>query len=362
MKRDYYEVLGVARDADAAELKRSYRELAMRFHPDKNPGMKDAEERFKEVSEAYAVLSEPEKRARYDRLGHAAGPGPGFEAAMGSFTDLFDSLFGDLLGRRGAKSGGKAAGRDLRYTLEIDFVEGALGCKKTISVAAKGDCAECKGTGAHGGEAGQKACTSCGGRGEIKVQQGFFSVGKSCPTCAGAGKIIIEKCPACSGSGTVEREREYTVQIPAGTDDGNIRRVAGQGEPGRRGGAPGDLHVVVRVKPHPLFKREGGVIVCELPISFPQAALGTSLEVPTLEGRVEMRIPPGTQSGTVFRLRGKGIPGATGRGDAHVRVLVETPSQLTPTQRDLLAAFAAGDDGTTPQRKSFQAKVKELFG
>jgi molecular chaperone DnaJ len=360
-KRDYYEVLGVARDVDGVELKRAYRELAMRWHPDKNPGNRDAEERFKEVSEAYAVLSEPEKRARYDRVGHVEGGGPGFEAAMGSFTDLFDSLFGDLFGSK--KRGGKSTGRDLRYTLEVDFVEASLGCEKTIKVTARGDCADCKGTGARGGEAGLQPCSGCGGRGEIKVQQGFFSLGKSCPSCGGTGKVVVEKCATCAGAGTVEREREYTVQIPPGTDDGNIRRVAGQGEPGRRGGAPGDLHVVVRVKPHPLFKREGKVIVCELPISFPQAALGASIDVPTLDGKVEMRVPPGTQSGTVFRLRGKGIPNGTARGDAHVKVIVETPTGLSPKQRELLTAFAAATgDESTPQRRGFLAKVKELFG
>ncbi len=361
MKRDYYEVLGVAHDVDAVELKRAYRELAMRWHPDKNPGNKQAEERFKEVSEAYAVLSEPEKRARYDRLGHAGGGGAtaGFETAVGSFTDLFESLFGDLFGK---KKSGKAAGRDLRYTLEVDFAEAALGCTKSITVPAKVDCPDCRGTGARGGEAGLAPCAACGGRGEIKVQQGFFSLGKSCPTCGGAGKVITEKCDGCGGTGTVEKERQYTVQIPPGTDDGNIRRVAGQGEPGRRGGAPGDLHVVVRVKPHPLWKRDGNVVVCEVPIGFAQAALGATLEVPTLDGKVEMRVPAGTQSGTVFRLRGKGLGSAGGRGDAHVRVAVETPVGLSQKQRELLAAFAAaaGDD-TMPRRRGFLAAVKELF-
>jgi molecular chaperone DnaJ len=356
-RRDYYEVLGVARDCDAVELKRAYRELAMKWHPDKNPGSKEAEERFKEVSEAYSVLSEPEKRAHYDRVGHSGG---GFEATVGSFTDLFENLFGDLFGRKKQKA---AAGRDLRYTLELDFLEAARGVTKTITIPARGDCEACRGTGARG-EAGLTVCTACGGKGEIKMQQGFFSVGKSCATCHGTGKTIVDPCPTCAGSGTVEKEREFTVTIPPGAEDGNVRRVPGQGEPGRRGGAAGDLHVVIRTRPHPLWKREGQVVVCELPLSFAEAALGASIEVPTLDGRVEMRVPPGTQSGTVFRLRGKGFPTASGaRGDAHVKIIVETPVGLTPAQRELLAAFAAGTtDETNPQRKAFLAKVKELFG
>ncbi len=357
-KRDYYEVLGVARDVDAAELKRAYRDLAKKYHPDVNPGSREAEERFKEVSEAYTVLSDPEKRARYDRVGHAGG---GFEATVGSFTDLFDSLFGDLFGRRKKE---KSPGRDLRYTLEIDFVEAARGCEKTITVAGRADCEKCAGTGARGGEAGLAACGACGGRGEIKVQQGFFSVGKTCGNCGGRGKVVVDKCPACDGRGTVEKEREFHVAIPPGTEDGAIRRLPGQGEPGRRGGTPGDLAVVVQVKPHPIFKREGQVIACEVPVSFAQAALGAAIEVPTLDGKVEMRVPPGTQSGTVFRLRGKGLPLAGGgRGDAHVKVAVETPTNLTPEQRDLLARFAAAcTDEATPQRRGFTAKLKDLFG
>jgi molecular chaperone DnaJ len=302
------------------------------------------------------VLSDPEKRARYDRLGHA-GMGVGFDAAVGSFTELFDGLFGDLFGKR---KPARTAGRDLRYTLEVEFVEAALGCTKTIVVPARGDCASCGGTGARGGEAGRAVCSSCGGRGEIKVKQGFLSVGKTCPKCDGAGKVVVDRCPECSGSGVVEKEREFTVTIPPGTDDGNVRRVAGQGEPGRRGGAPGDLHVVVRVKPHALWKREGRVVACEVPVGFGEAALGTTLEVPTLDGKVEMRVPPGTQSGTVFRLKGKGIPSANGaRGDAHVRVIVETPTGLDEKQKELLRGFSSAcRDENTPQRTAFASKSR----
>jgi molecular chaperone DnaJ len=361
MKRDYYEVLGVARTADGVELKRAYRELALRFHPDKNPGDAQAEERFKELSEAYAVLADPDKRARYDRLGHAGGGGLE-EFNLGSVTELFENLFGDLLGRRK----GKAPGRDLRYTLELEFVEAALGVDKTIKFPSRRDCEACSGTGGRGGAAGLSQCSDCGGRGEIKVQQGFFSLGKPCTGCGGTGKVVKAPCPDCKGQGTVEREREYTVSIPPGTEDGALRRVAGQGEPGRRGGAAGDLAVVVRVKPHPIFVREGQVVACELPISFVQAALGAVIEVPTLDGKVEMRVPAGTQSGAVFRLRGKGMPvGPKGspRGDQHVRVVVETPTNLGTRQRELLEQFAAASsDESTPRRKDFFARVKSLFG
>jgi molecular chaperone DnaJ len=361
-KRDYYEILGVARDVDGAELKRVYRELALRHHPDKNPGSREAEEHFKEVSEAYAVLSDPEKRARYDRLGHAgSGGGFGFEEFTATgFTDLFESLFGDLLGRRKGRQGG----RDLRYTLELTFREAALGVDKTIRFPARRDCEACGGTGGRGGAAGLATCAECGGRGEIKVQQGFFSLGKQCPTCGGAGKVVKDACPECKGSGLVEKEREYTVAIPPGVDDGAVRRVAGQGEPGRRGGPPGDLNVAIRVKPHPLFFREGQVVACEVPISIAEAALGAVLEVPTLDGSVEMRVPAGTQTGTVFRLRGKGMPvGLRGsaRGDQHVRVTVETPAKLSARQRELLAEFeAAASDADTPKRREFRESVKQL--
>jgi molecular chaperone DnaJ len=358
-RRDYYEVLGVPRDVGEAELKRAYRELAMRYHPDKNPGSREAEERFKEVSEAYTVLSDAESRARYDRLGHAGIP-ESFESAVGSFTELFDSLFGDLFGRKRAR---KETGRDLRYTLELEFVEAALGCARAITIAARGDCGACKGTGGRGGEAGLSPCTACAGKGEVKVQQGFFSVGKSCPSCGGTGKVVVDKCPECAGAGTVEREREFQVTIPAGTADGNVRRVPGQGEPGRRGGAAGDLNVIVRVKPHPLLKREGQVVACEVPVSFAQATLGATVDVPTLEGKVEMRVPAGTQSGTVFRLRGRGFPQPSGaRGDAHVRVVLETPVELAPEDRALLERLdGALGEAKRPQQRDFQAKLKQLL-
>jgi molecular chaperone DnaJ len=357
-RRDYYEVLGVPRDADTARLKRAYRELALKFHPDQNPDNPDAEAAFKEVSEAYTVLSDPDKRARYDRRGFEGVGEGGFGVDLGAFTDLFENLFGDLFG----KKKGKARGRDLRYTLELSFEEAALGVKKAIRFPARADCDACGGTGGKGGEAGLRACDACGGRGEIKVQQGFFSLAKKCPTCAGAGRVVADPCPVCKGAGTVDKEREFEVAIPPATEDGATRRVAGQGEPGRHGGAAGDLNVIVRVRPHPFFRREGEVVMCEVPISVAQAALGAVIEVPTLDGKVEMRVPPGTQSGTLFRLRGKGL-GGPNRGDAHVRLVVETPTQLTARQRALFEELSAtlGEE-QAPGRAKFMAKVKELLG
>ncbi len=356
MRRDYYEVLGVARDVDAATLKRAYRELALKYHPDQNPDNPDAEAHFKEVSEAYTVLSDPDQRARYDRRGFEGVGGGGVD--VGGFTDLFESLFGDLFGKR---KQGRAPGRDLRYTLELSFEEAALGATRTIKFPAPVDCSACKGTGAKGGEAGLKACTNCGGKGEIKVQQGFFSLSKKCPTCHGHGKIVGTPCDACKGAGTVEKEREFEVTIPADTEDGTTRRVAGQGEPGRRGGPAGDLNVIVRVRPHPIFRREGGVVTCDVPVAITDATLGAVIRVPTLDGSVEMRVPPGTQSGTLFRLRGKGAGKAGARADAHVRIVVETPAALTPKQRELFEQLKTSlSEEQTPLLKSFQAKMREL--
>lgn len=356
MRRDYYEVLGVPRDVDAATLKRAYRELALKFHPDQNPDNPEAEAQFKEVSEAYTVLSDPEARARYDRRGFD-GVGGGVGVDIGGFTDLFESLFGDLFGK---KKSGKMPGRDLRYTLELSFEEAALGVEKTIKFPAPVECAACKGSGARGGEAGLRACGACGGKGEVKVQQGFFSLSKKCPTCSGSGKVIGDKCDECKGAGTLDKEREFTVSIPADTEDGATRRVAGQGEPGKRGGPAGDLNVIVRVRPHPLFRRESGVIVCEVPISIVQATLGAVIQVPTLDGTVDMRVPAATQSGALFRLRGKGGGKSNARGDAHVRIVVETPTALNPKQRELFEQLKTSlTEEQTPLQKSFLAKLRE---
>jgi molecular chaperone DnaJ len=361
-KRDYYEVLGVPRDADAVVLKRAYRELALKFHPDQNPDNPEAEASFKEVSEAYTVLSDPESRSKYDRGGFGAfGGGGGVGVDVGGFTDLFESLFGDLFGKK--KSGTRMPGRDLRYTLELSFEEAALGVEKTITFPAPVECSACKGTGAKGGEAGMRTCGACAGKGETKVQQGFFSLSKKCPTCTGTGKVIGEPCEVCKGVGAVEKDREFTVAIPADTEDGATKRVSGQGEPGKRGGNAGDLNVIVRVRPHPIFKRESGIVTCEVPVSIIQATLGAVIKVPTLEGSVEMRVPAGTQSGTLFRLRGKGAGKPNARGDAHVRLIVETPTALDAKQRELFEQLKSSlGEAQTPLQKVFLAKMRELGG
>jgi len=356
-KRDYYEVLGVPRDCDAVVLKRAYRELALKYHPDQNPDNPEAEAHFKEVSEAYTVLSEPDARARYDRRGFD-GVGGGVGVDIGGFTDLFESLFGDLFGKK--KATGKMPGRDLRYTMELSFEEAALGVTRQIKFPSPVECGSCHGTGAKNGDAGMRQCNSCGGKGEMKVQQGFFSLSKKCPTCAGLGKVIGEPCEVCKGGGTVDKEREFDVTIPADTEDGATRRVAGQGEPGKRGGPSGDLNVIVRVRPHAIFRREAGVVTCEVPVSIAQAALGAVIQVPTLDGKVDMRVPAGTQSGTLFRLRGKGAGKPNARADAHVRLIVETPTALTSKQRELFEQLqsALGEE-QIPIQKNFGAKMRE---
>lgn len=364
-RRDYYEVLGLPRDADGTEIKKAYRALALRFHPDQNQNDKQAEEKFKEVSEAYTVLSDPEKRARFDRLGHIglSRDVSGMESLsldLDAMKALFSNLFGDLIG------GKKNKGRDLRYTLEISLAEAAHGTKKNIRFAAQADCPTCQGTGARGGEAGLKTCSTCAGKGEVKPGKGFFSLSRVCSVCRGQGKVVIEPCADCRGTGQTEQQREYTVSIPAGMDDGATRRMTGQGESSRRGSPAGDLNVTVKITPHPLLRRERELLLCDLPLTVSQAALGCVLEVATLEGRIEMKIPPGMQSGTVFRLRGRGYPtqvGGTTRGDLHVKVLVETPDQLTEAQRALLRYMDEKISTDSYSRLAkYQQTVKELFG
>jgi molecular chaperone DnaJ len=364
-KRDYYEVLGIQRGATDGEIKKAFRAIALEVHPDKAPGDPVAEERFKEANEAYAVLSDPDRRAAFDRFGHAAfgPPGQGSSppgAPFGGVADVFDAL-GELFGRRK----GRSSGRDLRYTLEVSFEEAAFGATKSIRFPTRRDCESCDGSGARS-TLGLKTCGACAGRGEVRVQQGFFSVARSCTACSGAGKIVTDPCKVCDGAGTTQVDREFTVKIPAGTDDGTIRRVPREGEPGRRGGSPGDLQVVVRVQAHPLLARQGHDITCDLPITFPQAALGTQVTVPTLDGKVNMKVPEGTQSGRTFRLRGKGIPRGDGkpRGDQLVRIVVETPTSVTPRMRQLLEEIAReqGKDVLAhPKKKKFLEKVRELF-
>jgi molecular chaperone DnaJ len=365
VKRDYYEVLDVGRDATDLEIKKAFRRLALEFHPDKNPGDKAAEERFKEVNEAYAVLSDPDKRAHYDRFGHgapgvAAAGGVAWEGGFPSVADLVGGLWSELRGRNRRR----AAGRDLRYTLEITFEQAAFGGEQTIRFPTRKDCGACKGTGAKAG--GLRGCEACGGKGELRQAAGLFAAARVCTACGGTGKVVVDACDTCEGSGLMRVEREFGVKLPPGTEDGAVRMVPREGEPGRRGGPPGDLHVIVRVREHPLFKRQGHDVVCEVPISFSQAALGAMVDVPTLDGKVKMRVPPGTQSGRLFRLRGKGIPrGGSGdaRGDQHVRIVLETPTELTARQRELFEELARERNEAVahPRRKNFLEKVKELF-
>ena len=372
-KRDYYEVLGVPKAATPQELKSAFRKLALQFHPDKNPGDKASEEKFKELAEAYEVVSDPEKRARYDRFGHQApgGFGPGFggggQPDFGNINEIFGDLFGEIFGgQRGRRSsGGRSRGSDLRYDLEIDFNEAAFGTEARLKIPRHRACEPCKGLGARPGTTA-KTCPTCHGSGELRMTQGFFQISRTCGQCQGTGKVITDPCTTCRGAGKVESESVLSVKVPAGVDTGTRLKLSGEGEPGERGGPSGDLYVVVSVREHPIFVREDTEVICEVPVSFTQAALGAQIEVPTLDGKVKMKVPAGTQSGKVFRLRGKGFPqiGSGGaRGDQHVRVTVEVPEKLTKKQRELLEQFAAlaGED-THPAAKGFFDKVRELFG
>ncbi|HME90407.1 MAG TPA: molecular chaperone DnaJ [Myxococcaceae bacterium] len=363
-KRDYYEVLGVQRNVSAADLKSAYRKVALQYHPDRNPGNGEAEEKFKEASEAYEVLSDPEKRARYDRFGHSRDLFEGFGAGFSTnINDIFGDIFGEIFGGARRGRGGRARGSDLRYNLEISFEEAAFGCEVQVKLPKPKRCEVCHGTGSRSGS--RRRCPTCGGAGELRFTQGFFSVSRPCTQCGGAGELIADPCAKCGGAGRYNSEAQLTVKIPPGVDTGTRVRLSGEGEPGEHGGSPGDLYVVVHAKEHPIFVREDSEVLCEVPISFTQAALGAQIDVPTLDGKVKMRIPAGTQSGKVFRLRGKGIPHlqGSGRGDQHVRVVVETPTELTRDQRELLERFAeiSGEE-THPQSKSFFEKVRELFG
>jgi molecular chaperone DnaJ len=365
-KRDYYEVLGVAKDADDRVLKKAYHKLALQYHPDKNPGDKAAEEAFKECSEAYAVLSDADKRAHYDRFGHA---GPDFGGASAqqyavNLQDIFGDLFGDLFGGRRGGRGGASRGSDLRYHMEIAFEEAAFGVQKDITIPRLEDCATCAGSGAKPGTK-VKPCSQCGGSGEIRVAQGFFAIAQTCRACGGAGRVVESPCGDCRGKGQKEQERELAVKVPPGVNEGTRLRFVGEGEGGRGGGPRGDLYVVISVKEHPLFTREEQDVVCEVPLSFPQAALGCTLEVPTLDGKVQMKVPGGTQPGAVFRLRNKGIPAlrGSGRGDQLVKVRIEVPKKLNAEQTKLLEQFVeASNPENHPENKSFFDKVKELFG
>ncbi len=368
-KRDYYEVLGVGRDADEATLKSAYRKLAHQFHPDKNPGDKASEEKFKELTEAYAVLSDGDKRARYDRFGHRGGGVP-FEDAFGfggaaNINDIFGDIFGEMFGGQRRGRSARPRGSDLRYDLKISFENAAFGTTARLKIPRPRRCDGCQGSGAKPGTS-PKTCSTCGGSGEIRLTQGFFSIARTCHHCGGAGRVIAEKCGACGGAGQTREEAAVEVKIPAGVDTGTRMKLSGEGEPSPApGGSPGDLFVVLEVKDHPIFRREDTEVLCDLPISFTQAALGTTLDVPTLDGTSKLKIPAGTQNGKVFRIKGKGIASLQGggRGDQHVRVFVEVPTQLSKEQRELLERFGAisGKD-SMPETRSFWDKVASLLG
>ncbi|HLT76646.1 MAG TPA: molecular chaperone DnaJ [Ferrovibrio sp.] len=374
-KRDYYELLGVSRDATAEDLKKAYRKLAMQYHPDRNPGDKEAEQKFKEINEAYDVLKDDQKRAAYDQYGHAAfeggrggGAGAGFDFT--SFSDIFDDLFGEFMG--GRAGGGRSSanrGSDLRYNLEITLEDCFKGKAAKIRVPTSVSCEACDGSGAEAG-AQPIACPTCKGHGKIRAQQGFFTIERSCPTCGGMGRVIEKPCKVCGGAGRVHKEKTLAVDIPPGVDEGNRIRLAGEGEAGIRGGAPGDLYVFLTVKPHRLFRREGQHLHCRVPVSMITATLGGVIEVPTLDGgKARVTIPEGTQTGKQFRLRGKGMPSlqqsgfGAGYGDLYIQVMVETPVRLNKRQRELLEEFAQiENEESSPESSGFFAKVKEMLG
>jgi molecular chaperone DnaJ len=373
-KRDYYEILGVEKTADDAALKSAFRKLAMQFHPDKNPGNAEAERKFKEINEAYQILSDPQKRGAYDRFGHQAfegggggGPGgfgPDFASSM---SDIFEDLFGDVFGGGGQRRGGQRGrerGADLRYNLEITLEEAFAGKNSTIKVPTSIQCDSCNGTGAKPGSK-PKTCATCGGAGRVRSVQGFFAMERTCPTCNGRGEVIDDPCKACSGAGRVTRERTLSVNVPAGVEDGTRIRLAGEGEAGMRGAPAGDLYIFLGVKPHGFYSRDGADLFCRVPISMVAAALGTEIKVPTLDGKEALvKIPEGTQSGKQFRLRGKGMPVLRSRevGDLYVQAVVETPQKLTKRQRELLEEFERGSSSeTSPESAGFFAKVKGFF-
>ncbi|MBY6056518.1 molecular chaperone DnaJ [Leisingera daeponensis] len=378
-KRDYYDVLGVAKGASADEIKKGFRKKAKELHPDRNKDNPDAEAQFKEANEAYDVLKDADKKAAYDRFGHAA-----FENGMGggqrggsqgfgggdfssAFSDVFDDLFGDFMGGQRAGAGGRqraSRGADLRYNLRVSLEEAFGGLHKTIKVPASVSCTSCDGTGAEGGVE-PTTCPTCSGMGKVRAQQGFFTVERTCPTCSGLGQIIKNPCKSCHGHGRVEKDRSLSVNIPAGVETGTRIRLAGEGEAGLRGGPPGDLYIFVEVAPHKLFERDGNNLYCRVPVSMAKAALGGSIEVPTIDGgRGRVQIPEGSQSGRQMRLRGKGMPALRGgaTGDMFIELAVETPMNLTARQKELLREFEdISEENTNPESRSFFSSVKSFW-
>ena len=399
-KRDYYEILGVSKSASADEMKSAYRKMAMKYHPDRNPGDKEAEGKFKELNEAYDVLRDEQKRAAYDRFGHQAfenggmGGGDPFGGmggfggfggmgGGGGFADIFDAMFGEYMNQGGGAGSGANRGNDLRFNLEISLEDAFKGKSTEIRVPSSVTCDSCHGSGAKAGTQPQ-TCGNCQGRGKVRMQQGFFTIERTCPVCSGAGRVIKDPCPTCSGTGSVRRERTLKVDIPAGVDDGTRIRLANEGEAGVRGGMPGDLYIFLSIKPHPLFHRDDANLRCRVPLPLVTAALGGQIEVPSIDGaRLNISIPAGTQTGQQFRMRGKGmsILKSAQRGDLYIEVYVETPQNLSPKQQELLREFAeegkrhsesadggkGGDGGSSsgdknsPESQNFLGRVKEFF-
>lgn len=372
-KRDYYEVLGVSRDATEADVKKAYRRLAMKHHPDRNPDKPEAEGHFKEAKEAYEVLSDQQKRAAYDRFGHAGLQGSqgtgggGFTGGADAFSDIFGDVFGDIFG--GGRRGGRNQvfrGADLRYELELTLEQAVAGDSVSLEIPGQVECGRCAGKGAEPGSQ-PTTCTTCGGQGQVRVAQGFFSIQQSCPNCGGAGTLIDKPCRECSGRGRVRRTKTLSVKVPAGVDNGDRIRLAREGEAGRNGGPPGDLYVDISVTSHAIFTREGQNLSCEVPVSFATAVLGGTVDVPTLDGNVVLKIPSETQSGSLFRLRGKGVRSVrdSGVGDLFCRVQVETPVNLSGDQKERLRAFdkSLQDDGSrhNPRARSWFDGVKKFF-
>ncbi len=363
-KRDYYEVLGVLRNASEQEMKSAYRKLALQYHPDRNPGNAEAEEKFKEASEAYAVLADAEKRAHYDRFGHAgAGFDPsGFPDIHDIFSDLFG--FGDIFGTGGGRRSRAQRGSDLREDLTLTFEEAAFGITSEINARRREVCDECSGTGCAPGKQ-PAVCSTCGGRGQLQYHQGFFTLGRTCHTCQGVGRVITHPCRKCQGAGRVMRERKLEVKVPSGVEDGTRMRFASQGESGTRGGPAGDLYVVLHVKEHSFFERDGKDLHCVIPVSFTQVSLGAEVMVPTLAGDYKLKIPEGTQTGTTLRIKGKGLPvvNGHGKGDLYVHVRVHTPTRLTRRQRELLQELESGSKvDNRPEERRLLDRVKDIFG
>jgi len=376
-KKDYYDLLGVSRGASPDEMKKAYRNMAKKHHPDANPNNKEAEEKFKEINEAYEVLSDPQKKAAYDQFGHAGvgagAPGPGGGRGFrpedfggADFEDVFGDVFSNFFG--GGPGGGRGRsqaqeGDDLRYDLRLTFEQAAFGTTQEVKVRKLSSCETCHGSGAKPGS-GKVTCSTCKGAGQVRASQGFFTIARTCGRCGGKGEIPGTPCPACRGQGRVERERTISVKVPGGVDEGSRLRVRGEGEAGLNGGPSGDLYVFLHVEPHPIFERDGSDLHCRIPISFVQAALGAEIEVPTLDGPVKMKVPAGTQSGKIFRLREKGLksPQHSGLGDLLATVLVETPSELNSKQKKILEEFAAAAaEENTPEISKFLHKMKNLF-